>query len=973
MKNHLQMNLKRIGVFAVLLLAVVGASASLHFDRKAKYRIECNHVAGGIGVGSVHNQSTPVFYVVDGKSEDDLLWYILEVSEGKYLLKNAKTGEYMTYDGIREGQDRRYLTVTKEVRGDSSLWTFDKYDDSYTVSCVLDVEQPSFNLRTSSNVVGTYGHSTSQNSLFKFYDESDNLYTPQDVVPSFDYGTTRDGYYWENTAIDMPVVFTENLNDPVYYVIKNVRSGKYVKVDPDDKCLSQVDDEPTEFYFVEGTTGVNIYTKENMYLSGHITGTSQKNIAAVDGVTSKSDHLWGFDHFDADNPGYGVHVVYASENGNDNQWFNAGSTYWNDYYQNFLCYFAEDGGSTFVFYSKDVRHKDYLAQHGIILFEPDTTVSYSNFREALDTLLINGKTLVYDNLYGTYMQTAPSDLRGGEPYQTEVHYTARDNNFLPDLYINGTLVKDGDEYTFTKLGNNESYDLELKQGDKVLATDKLTFTFLPIVEINGTSLSTSYHRGSIRVNDINTIAPVDTLYNANLRHRGATAAGKRKKSYAIKLKDANWQSIDRKFLNMREDNNWILDAMAVDPGRMRNRVSTDLWLDFSTPPYQSKYEKKAVNGTHGQFVEVLLNGNYAGVYCLTEKVDRKQLKLKKIHPAQIETHQDTVRGTLYKSSSWTYSIFLGHNSDSRYYPMTKASNYSNYSMTWDGWENKYPDLDDGESIDWKPLYDAVNICAASNNNDFIFNVGAYYDLPVFMDYYLFLELILATDNHGKNMYLYNYDQTQFKKISLTPWDLDGVFGRRWNGSMNITSNPATDWITFIWSYEHGEYTIYKRLKELDYENWNQRVAARYQALRDSKIFNAGNLLKRFTDYRDLLKESGAEDREIKRWQGADVYMDFDYEMDYLKTWIEGRIKYLDKQYNYSEPVDPYDGIKDTKYLGATGGKGCIYFHVIEPIVVNVYTVSGVKVTSQEVSGNISKIDGLQPGIYVVNGKKIVVR
>ena len=80
------MNLKRIGVFTVLLLAVVGASASLHFDRKAKYRIECNHVAGGIGVGSVHNQSTPVFYVVDGKSEDDLLWYILEVSEGKYLL-----------------------------------------------------------------------------------------------------------------------------------------------------------------------------------------------------------------------------------------------------------------------------------------------------------------------------------------------------------------------------------------------------------------------------------------------------------------------------------------------------------------------------------------------------------------------------------------------------------------------------------------------------------------------------------------------------------------------------------------------------------------------------------------------------------------------------------------------------------------------------------------------------------------------
>ena len=60
------------------------------------------------------------------------------------------------------------------------------------------------------------------------------------------------------------------------------------------------------------------------------------------------------------------------------------------------------------------------------------------------------------------------------------------------------------------------------------------------------------------------------------------------------------------------------------------------------------------------------------------------------------------------------------------------------------------------------LLGTVNIdnSVFSNNNDFIFNVGAYYDLPVFMDYYLFLELILATDNHGKNMYLYNYDQTQ---------------------------------------------------------------------------------------------------------------------------------------------------------------------------------------------------------------------
>lgn len=43
---------------------------------------------------------------------------------------------------------------------------------------------------------------------------------------------------------------------------------------------------------------------------------------------------------------------------------------------------------------------------------------------------------------------------------------------------------------------------------------------------------------------------------------------------------------------MRSDNNWILDAMAVDRARMRNRVSTDLWLAFSTKPYHAAYTPK---------------------------------------------------------------------------------------------------------------------------------------------------------------------------------------------------------------------------------------------------------------------------------------------------------------------------------------------------------------------------------------------
>lgn len=61
---------------------------------------------------------------------------------------------------------------------------------------------------------------------------------------------------------------------------------------------------------------------------------------------------------------------------------------------------------------------------------------------------------------------------------------------------------------------------------------------------------------------------------------------------------------------------------------MRNRLCMDLWNSFSPVPYIND-EPDAINGTRGKFVEVLVNGKYQGLYCLSEKIDRKQLKLKK--------------------------------------------------------------------------------------------------------------------------------------------------------------------------------------------------------------------------------------------------------------------------------------------------------------------------------------------------------
>ncbi len=151
----------------------------------------------------------------------------------------------------------------------------------------------------------------------------------------------------------------------------------------------------------------------------------------------------------------------------------------------------------------------------------------------------------------------------------------------------------------------------------------------------------------------------------------------------------------QKFYGTQKRQCMDLDAMYIDPARMRNRVSTDLWLDFSKPVYYAQSEPGMFNGTRGFFVEVFLNNTYNGLYCMTEKIDRKQLNLKKLKYSADSTTV-TQRGALYKASSWSIGTQLGN-------PNTWGTStlpaYDNKSESWTAFEVKYPDLGDGEPVE----------------------------------------------------------------------------------------------------------------------------------------------------------------------------------------------------------------------------------------------------------------------------------
>ena len=388
-------------------------------------------------------------------------------------------------------------------------------------------------------------------------------------------------------------------------------------------------------------------------------------------------------------------------------------------------------------------------------------------------------------------------------------------------------------------------------------------TYIPTIRLQFSALSKDTFSAAsfIFANNDDTLA-----LPALIRNRGGRSLNYQKKSYAIKLLDENGQKKDTAFFDMRKDNYWILDAMAIDKARMRNRVAMDLWLDFSAKPYYAADEPNMCNGYRGKFVEVYVNDEYQGLYCLTERVDRKQLKLKK-------AKNDTINGVLYKSAGWQGGFFRN------------VSPYDNQSATWMRFEYEYPDAEDS-LITWTPLYEVMNFVDTASAQVFAEQITSLLDIPVWMDYYIFTNLLSARDNCGNNLYLSYYNINLNSKLLVTPWDVDHSFGRMYNAQVEDVQAKCN------WSEP------YKRL-ERDLPDYYTQLLRRYAELRGT-FFTPQALTKRFSDYFDLFYSTGVAQRETERWNGVnDIELNFPDEEDHIASWIEQRLIYTDSLFQYS--------------------------------------------------------------------------
>lgn len=420
-----------------------------------------------------------------------------------------------------------------------------------------------------------------------------------------------------------------------------------------------------------------------------------------------------------------------------------------------------------------------------------------------------------------------------------------------------TNAKDG----FNLGGTNYSFinpTEQLKTTDRYLVvnavdTFQLYFTPLPIIKITSDSI-VNEPKSIARMSYADSISNFNTTIGIELRGNSALKYPKKSYDLEIRIDSLSEASADLQFGTLRNDDDWLLNSLYNEPLKLRTYFSTKLWLDVHAPSYLDE-SPKAKSSNDMVFAEVFLNEAYEGIYMLSEPVDRKQLQLRKMQ-------NDTVHGELLKADSYMDATTFKN-----------APTFNNAFPTWGGFQMKYPF--ENYNAHWEGIYQLVALASNEDDKDFVDRIEQHLDLDNAIDYFLFVNLLRATDNLGKNFFLARY--TQDTPYFFVPWDLDGVLGCIQDAKPIATTDDILS------------NALFDRLLASNPANYRVRLKARWEQLR-TNLYSDEMLIDRLNETYTFLDSQGIYERDALVWPRVkDAELDFAY----TKNWLKKRLQFLD--------------------------------------------------------------------------------
>lgn len=404
------------------------------------------------------------------------------------------------------------------------------------------------------------------------------------------------------------------------------------------------------------------------------------------------------------------------------------------------------------------------------------------------------------------------------------------------------LVYDDTSQFNTNLSDNIPFELCLINGNSY-DVKTITFTNLPLLIINGYTKIDQDNYGAFTLIDPDNDRHLYDITTADVKYhrRGNYTATAPKPNFRLTLLDEKWESEAHDLLGLRDDDDWILQSMVTDTSKVKEKLAIDMWSMISDR-YQLGYE----------YVEVIIDGAYMGIYGLVTPVDHKTFQGSRKDDLLIDIDAWGGQGDYGNPDNWMIQ------------PGEDKCSFNEYEV--------------------KPCTDQTKAEIAEIIHTLHGDINAYndaFDLENCADYQLFLNLTLGVDNTYKNQRLCLSEHGNTISIVKGVWDFDFCFQF---DDDTIADGIYTDGIVPDAIRNDPQYFM--------------RQCEQYQSLRSNGL-TSDALLEKMDDYNNQLIQGGALIRDELTWDytgWAIGAVDHYAALDLIASGLTARLEFLDDYY-----------------------------------------------------------------------------
>lgn len=381
----------------------------------------------------------------------------------------------------------------------------------------------------------------------------------------------------------------------------------------------------------------------------------------------------------------------------------------------------------------------------------------------------------------------------------------------------------------------------------------------------------------------------DTVFHYNgkigIEMRGSTSQTiSEKKPYAVELRDASGQDREVALLGMPSESDWAFIAPYSDKSLVRDALIYQLAASFMS------YAPRV------RFAEVVLNNSYRGVYAITENIkrDNNRINVRKLEPTTVSGDSLT-GGYIIKIDKTTGAPPAG-------YPLGFYSNFNNnatQNRTY--FQYHYPKPEDINASQRTYIQSFIHqfetLMNSANFADVVNGYTSMIDDNTFIDFIIINELARNVDGYRLSTFLHKDRNSINPKLRAgSVWDFNIALGNAdycngqqiqgWAYQFNTVCPQDGFQVPFWWQ------------KLAEEPRFRRKLALRWRELRQQMLS--------FTTINGAIDSMASQlqlpqQRNFQKWQILGRYVwpnpyigrTYSDEINYLKTWLTDRIRWID--------------------------------------------------------------------------------